>query len=894
MSEEEHGHGDHEGHAHEGHAHAEPAAEKPIAKPIDFSRAIAGAKLIKPGARLAPAKPSAHVHDETCGHDHGDHEGHDHGDHEGHDHGDHEGHDHGPAPRSEPTSRAAETGGPAAQLPLSELLPGESDERGVFARYAQALLAIPGVTQVHLRSDGPTREVCAHFDEKAMSVAPLALQMRELADATVKRFQRATWFVRGMESAQCAMVVEHVLGRTAGVLTANVAYAAERLVVEFDTEAITKAGIEKRVEVIGYALEVPEPGHACSMHAHGGGLAPRLQMPLAFTAGGLLAAGWAIELFLDAPPWVPTAFYALALASGGFFPVRAALLSLRGRQLDVETLMVLAGAGAAALGAWFEGAFLLFLFSLGHAYEHRAMDRARRAIESLSTLRPKVARVRRGTSVVDVPVNKIQRGDRILVRPGDRVPLDGIVKDGESSFDEAPITGESMPVAKHLGDAVFAGSINGEAGVEIEVTKLSRDSVLSRIVDLVAQAETRKSATQRFAQRLERTFVPIVLVASIALPTVLYFFFDLSLRDSVLRGVSLLVAASPCALAISTPSAVLAAVAAAARGGVLVKGGAHLEALGAVRAIAFDKTGTLTHGAPALHEVSTLDGVDEAELLAVAAGAEGLSSHPLAKAILRGAAERKIAPRHAKDCVAVHGKGLRAQIDGKEVAVGSAALFEGAMLPEALVKTVAAMEERGRTAIVVRYGDRFLGALAVADTTRAEAPAVLRALAKLGIARTIMLSGDNLRVARAVANEIGLTEARAPLMPEGKVDAIRELAKEGGVAMIGDGVNDAPALAAASVGIAMGGAGSDAALETADIVLMGDAIDRLPFAVSLAREASMIIRQNVIIALGVSAVLVVASILGIGSISHAVVLHEGSTVVVVLNAMRLLSRRPAA
>jgi Cd2+/Zn2+-exporting ATPase len=381
-------------------------------------------------------------------------------------------------------------------------------------------------------------------------------------------------------------------------------------------------------------------------------------------------------------------------------------------------------------------------------------------------------------------------------------------------------------------------------------------------------------------------------VAAVLLPTVLYFGFHLSFRDAVLRGVALLVAASPCALAISTPSAVLAAVAAAARAGVLVKGGAHLEALGSVRAIAFDKTGTLTHGKPALHEVVPHDGATEAELLAVAAGAEGHSSHPLARAIVQGAEARKIAPLATEDCVAVHGKGLRAKVEGSDVAIGSLALFEGVKVPESLTKAVSEIEGRGRTAIVVRRADRFVGVLAVADSTRKEAPAVLKALAALGVTRTIMLSGDNLRVARAVAKEIGITEARAPLMPEGKVEAIRELTKEGGVAMIGDGVNDAPALAAASVGIAMGGAGSDAALETADVVLMGDAIDRLPFAVSLAREASAIIRQNLVIALGVSAVLVVASIVGVGSIANAVVLHEGSTVVVVLNAMRLLRRRP--
>jgi Cd2+/Zn2+-exporting ATPase len=453
--------------------------------------------------------------------------------------------------------------------------------------------------------------------------------------------------------------------------------------------------------------------------------------------------------------------------------------------------------------------------------------------------------------------------------------------------DQATLTGESLPVPKGEGDEVFAGTVNVDGALEVEVTRLAAESSLARLVDLVSRAEANKSPTQRLTARIEKTFVPIVLVGAPLLSLVLYFGAGLLLRDAVLRGISLLVAASPCALAISTPAAVLSAVARAARGGVLIKGGAHLDALGRARAIAFDKTGTLTHGKPKLVGVEPVAGVAPAELLGAAAAIEAVSAHPIAAAVVAGAQAAGAVVGAAEDVEAVHGKGIRGRTAAGVVEVGSETLFDTA-LPAPLAAAVARLQEAGQTTMIVRREGVWLGVLGVADTLRAEARSAVERLRALGVEQTVMLSGDHARVARAVADAVGIREVQAPLLPEGKVRAMRELVRAGGVAMVGDGVNDAPALASASVGIAMGGAGSDVALETADVVLMADDLSKLPFAVGLSRAATRAVTQNLTIALGVSALLVAASIFGWVDISRAVILHEGSTILVVLNGLRLL------
>ncbi len=839
---------------------------------------------------------SSHEHGEACGHDH-DHGGHEHGEACGHDH-DHGGHDHEHAHKERPVgTRNAEDGTVACQLELSFVLPDESNEVGRFEKLEAHINKRHGISDIHIRRDLGWAEVCIHYDPAAGKLDDVVALVRASGAEIAQRYKAKSWFVRGMDSAQSGYHIEYALSRLKGVLEVNVAYGSERLFVEYDAQETSPRAIEKRVEALGFELEEPESGHACCSHSHGGGLAPKLEVPLSVGAGFVLAAGLAIEHFTAMPAIVPTAMYATAGLMAGFFPVRGAPTSVKLFKFDIETLTVLAAVGAAVLGAWFEAGLLLFLFSLGHALEHRALERARRAIDALGKLRPETARVRRGGEVVELPVGQVKRGDRVLVRAGDRVPLDGTIREGRSSLDQSTVTGESVPVSKGPGEAVFAGTINAEAAIEVEVTRLSSESAIAKVINLVTEAEARKGKAQRFTKKIEQRFAPLVLAAAPTLAVVLVVLdqmrhadhaLSLSVKESLLRAISLLVAASPCALAISTPAAVLSAVARAARGGVLMKGGAHLEELGNVSSMAFDKTGTLTVGKPKLVSVWTASGVSENDLLATAAGVEALSSHPLAKAVVDGAKARGVEPDRATGCEAVHGKGIRSMVGGKAVAIGSLDLFDASKVPDAVKAEVTRLQDAGQTTMIVRKGLDFIGVIGVADTLRPEARDALARIRALGIKRTVMLSGDNLRVATAIGKEVGIDEPRAPLMPEGKVLALKELGREGGVAMVGDGVNDAPALAAASVGVAMGGAGSDVALETADVVLMSDDLRQLPFAVALAREANRTVRINLFISLGVSAVLILASIFGWVRISHAVVLHEGSTMVVVLNGLRLL------
>ena len=818
--------------------------------------------------------------DPNCGHDHS---------HEQHDHS-HRGHDHAHFHEPQAPTFGECAGARALQLHVEEVLPGETEEDGRFIELRTALSKVSGVTGVHLVCKGARIDVCVHHGRDATS--EILADLRTAAGVVSRRFRQKVWLVRGMDSAQCAATIEHALSRQQGVLTAAVAYGAERLVVEYDAELVTESEFAARVSALGYDLDDPPVGHVCAFHGGGEGLAPKLGPWLVGISGALLCTGYAVGQWLPNSGLANQVFYAVALGCAGYYPGKSSFAALKQGRADIETLTVLAAIGAGLTGAWGEGGFLLFLFSLGHTLEHRAMERARRAVEALAELRPDTARVRRGTDVVEVRADSVKVDEIVVVRPGDSVPLDGVVVDGQSHVNQAAITGESIPVARSVGDSVWAGTVNQDGALEVRVSKTAGQSTLARLVDMVASAEARKSPAQRLTAKLEARIVPFVLVGA-PLLSVGLLLSGHPLRESVLRGLSLLVAASPCALAVATPSAVLSAVAAAARAGVLIRGGSDLHALGSVRGFAFDKTGTLTVGKPSMVEVVVLQGT-ETDLLATAAGVEALSGHPIAQAVVRAARERGIALRAAEDLVAVHGKGVRALVAGKRVEIGSLDLL-AVPAPISVGERVAQMQAAGRTTMVVAIDGDVTGILGVADTVRPEAAEAIAALVAMGVERTVMLSGDNTLVATAIASGVGISDVRAPLMPEGKVGAIRELARRGGIAMVGDGVNDAPALATATVGIAMGGGGADITLQTADIVLMGDDLRKLPFAVSLARAANAAVRQNISVAVGVAGVLVVASIAGWVGIADAVILHEGSTLLVVLNGLRLLGwKRPGA
>ena len=652
------------------------------------------------------------------------------------------------------------------------------------------------------------------------------------------------------------------------------------------------------------AARASEPHHKCD---RGGApfflphwMQEQWTLILTSAAGAFLAIGFFGELFFRLSPGSTLTFYVLAYLAGGYDDALHAVPAVLRGKFDTDLLMLAAAGGAAALNEWAEGAFLLFLFSLGHAGENYALDRARNAVGALGKLMPRTARVKREDRLEEIPVDQVVVDDTVVVRPGDRVPVDGVITAGESSIDQSAITGESVPVARKTGDEVFAGTINQDNALDVRVTRLARDNTLARVMRLVSEAHEQQSPTQQFTETFTRRFVPFVLVGTLLVIVVLPIVFRWSWSDSFYRGMVLLVAASPCALAIGTPAAVLAGIAQAARRGVLIKGGVHLENLGRLRVIALDKTGTITTGRFGVTRVVALNGFTENDVLRTAASVEEQSSHPIAAAIVLTARERGIAYPSASGLENLAGRGIQAQVEGEAVLLGALRAFsddpktiQGSDVAEA----VAGLESEGQTTVVVRRAGQFAGVIGLADESRPAADGVIRRLLALGIERLVMLTGDNESVARRIATKVGITDVRAGLLPEDKLTAIRDLRREYKfIAMVGDGVNDAPALAAATVGIAMGGVGTAVALETADVALMGDDLGKLPFAVGLSRAAQSIIRQNLVIALGVIGLLLAASLAGEIPLSVAVVFHEGSTVVVVLNALRLLvwQDRPGA
>ena len=613
-------------------------------------------------------------------------------------------------------------------------------------------------------------------------------------------------------------------------------------------------------------------------------------------SGATLLAAWLAERNdFQREAWLGLYAASYLVAGWGAF-LQGLRLALRLR-LDVDFLMVVAAIGAAWIGRWVDGGLLLFLFALGNALEHYAMGQARKAIRALGQLAPRTARRKRGADEEEVPVESLSVDDLVIVRPGERLPADGRVDAGAGAVDQSPITGESVPVEKSPGDEVFAGTVNGDGSLVVRVTRRAEDSTMSRMIRLVEEAQAQKGRTQRAAEAFTRIYVPCVVVgtfAAIVAPPLLGW---IDAREALLRAIAMLVGASPCALAISTPAAVLAGVARAARSGVLIKGGAHLESLAEIRAIAMDKTGTITAGRPEIVDIVPVEGVTADRLLALAAALERRSEHPIAHAIV-AAAETAGAPRlEAVDVAAIRGKGLEGTLDGAPLRAGSPRMLaeSGAAIPPALQRRVAELDRAGHTLVAVLLDGVVQGAVALSDRPRAgSAPAIAR-LQSMGVRPVVMLTGDRTEVARRVGEQVGVDEVRAELLPEDKIEAVRELLGTHRVmAMVGDGVNDAPALAMATVGIAMGQGGTAVALEAADVALMADDLGRLPFTVALARFARGVIRQNVLVSMGMVLLLIPLALSGTINTTVAVILHEGSTVAVVLNGLRLLAWRDRA
>ncbi|MFO7539422.1 MAG: heavy metal translocating P-type ATPase [Chloroflexota bacterium] len=637
--------------------------------------------------------------------------------------------------------------------------------------------------------------------------------------------------------------------------------------------------------------ELPQPNPLNRIHIEG-----------AATLITLVAmiAGWLLErtAVSDTMPLSALILYIVAYAAGGVFGIQAGWNALRELRIDVDLLMILAALGAAAVGQPFEGAMLLFLFSLSNVLQEMALQRTRRAIEALMELRPDTAQVERDGEWVTLPIEEITLADRFVVKPGERLPLDGVIVAGQAHLDQAAITGESMPVHKSSGDTVFAGTINQNGHLEVRVTKLAQESTLARLIEMVAEAQSEKADTQRFIDKAEQYYAIGVLVFTAVVWAVPQIMGWEPFGDSLYRAMTIMVAASPCAIVISTPATVLSAIGNGARRGILFKGGIYVEAAAGIKVIAFDKTGTLTAGKPEMTDLIRLDeSISQEELLTLTAAVEARSEHPLAQAVVRAAEMDGLTLPEATEFNSEVGLGVEAVVNGRLFRIGNGRYFQGISTSnlDSAQDKVSQLEAEGKTSVIVAElvagGEKaqVLGVVAFADVLRPDTHQVIQNLKQAGIERVVMLTGDNETVARHIAAQAGVDDYYAELLPADKVDAIKQIeAQYGPTAMVGDGVNDAPALATATIGIAMGAAGTDVALETADIVLMADDLNNLPYLIGLSHATRRTLVVNLTFALFMI-VIMVAAVFSVNlALPLAVIGHEGGTVLVSLNGLRLL------
>jgi Cd2+/Zn2+-exporting ATPase len=693
----------------------------------------------------------------------------------------------------------------------------------------------------------------------------------------------STFRIEGMDCREEVALIERRFKHLHGLENFHADLLAQKLHVKYDATKLTASGIASAVADAGMRawLEHEEPVSTTDT-------AGRTRNRLIAAASASFALGMLLDV-VNAPALWASMFYALSIAAAVPLTARKAIAAVRNRVLDINVLMLIAATGAVALGQWSEAAAVVCLFAIAQLLEAYTLDRARNAVRALIDLAPSDVLLREGSSERHAAVDAVVPGAVIIVKPGEKLPLDGQVVEGTSAVNQAPVTGESLPVDKGPGDEVFAGSINGPGALEIRVTRVRRDTTLARIIHLVEQAQARRAPVQTFVERFARIYTPSVLGLALVLavvPALLGGDWQLW----TYRALVLLVVSCPCALVISTPVSIVAALAGAARKGVLIKGGAHLERAGQVRCVALDKTGTLTRGTPDVVAVVPIDGMSPSSLVALAASVEQRSEHPIATAILKYATAHEISPSPTTAVTSLAGRGAEGRVLGTQVLIGNHRLFEErGLCSPALHAEVEAAAAAGRTPVLVARDSLAIGLIAVADRPRESGRDVIDLLRLQGIEQVVMLTGDAAGTARAIASELGISDVRAELMPEDKVAAVEELRRQyGSVAMVGDGINDAPALATADVGIAMGAAGSDAALETADIALMADELQKIPYALRLSRATLANIKANLILSLVLKAAFVVAAVTGAATLWMAVLADTGATVIVVANALRLL------
>ncbi len=683
--------------------------------------------------------------------------------------------------------------------------------------------------------------------------------------------------IENIHCGDCALNIERSVEHVPGVLSAEVSYVLSSATIYYDPHRVEEDRIKKAITKPGYAVRETFADRTRTFWNE------RRSFIYLILSGVTLGLSWIFTWIGFGPLHFPTALAIASLVLGGYPVLKSAVRTLLIPDLNVDTLVSIAAISATAVGAYREAATVIFIMLLGEFLEGVTVGKTRKAIASLVQLSPKTAWVRRENNEVQVPIEDVKPKEVVIVRPGERIPVDGKIISGCGSINQSTLTGESIPVEKEVGDKVYCGTFNESGSCEVEATQVAEDTKLAQIKRLILEAQAKKSPTQRVMDRFSRYFIPAIIL--IAFATFL-------VTGEMIRAITILIVACPCALVLGTPTAVVAAIGNAARQGILIKGGAYLEQMGRLKTLLMDKTGTLTHGRPKVVEIRPLDGMDEKEVLYWAAIAEKRSEHPLAKAITEKTEALGMSIPHPQSFENLRGKGVKVQWNSKSILVGSSEMMksEGVEIPESTKALFESKQSEGMTSLLITVDRRPMGIISIADTLREGAKEAIDQIRKQGVSEIWMLTGDSALVADRIGRELGI-RYEAKLLPEDKVMSVKEWKRKGRVvAMIGDGVNDAPALAAADIGIAMGAVGTDVAIETADIALMTDELEKIPTVVRLSRKALRVIKENIIFALAFNTVLIILSAQGWVTMILGAVLHQASSLLVILSSMRLLGK----
>ncbi|MFJ7933281.1 heavy metal translocating P-type ATPase [Sporosarcina sp. NPDC096371] len=752
---------------------------------------------------------------------------------------------------------------PACAVTIDKSLSTQPNINGVNVNYST------GKMQVHSTEELEFESIQKHMKKLGFEVEPIKV------NSNLKHY-----VIEGMDCGSCALTIENHLNTSPSVKRVQVNFSTGKMKIEHEN---SPEDIIKEVSKAGFKASLITnnklaPSSTRSSNPNG-----------AVIVSGIFIALGFIGSFTGISPYLSITMYAVAMIISGYKPVKSAYYAIRSRSLDMNVLMSAAAIGAAFLGEWLEGATVVWLFALGHNLQNRAIEKTRKSIRGLMELTPPEAWVKVGHELIKKPVEEIAIHDVIVVKPGDRIPLDGEVLEGESSVNQAAITGESIPVDKGIGSFVYAGSINEHGSLSVRVTKLIEDTTISKIIHLVEEAQEKKAPTEAFIDKFARIYTPVVFLLALLVMLIPPLFGFGTWDEWIYKGLTLLVIACPCALVISTPVAIVSALGNAAKNGVLIKGGTFLENAGTINAIAFDKTGTLTEGKPNVTDIVVFNNTEE-NLLSIARTLEEYSTHPIAKTIVGYAKDKNIQAKNGAAFKNIAGKGIQATIGHIPYFAGNIKLFEEVNTPiDHHLDEILRLQDEGKTIIIIGTAEQILGIICVSDTIRKATKVSLAHLEKIGVEQVVMLTGDNEGTAKAIAHEAGVNRYFSELLPEEKVDTIKQLQAEGyRVAMVGDGINDAPALATADLGIAMGGAGTDTAMETADIVLMADNLEKLPHTMKLSRKALSIIKQNIWFSIIVKVVALLLILPGWLTLWVAVLSDTGAALIVILNALRLL------